>query len=219
VISRSTYEFLNILKSNNNRDWFLANKARYIAAREEFENFISLLIISIAQFDKTIAGVESKECVFRINRDLRFSKDKTPYITYLGAHIVMGGKSNERNYAGYYLRFEPCQNILAGGAYLPNKEWIKTIRYNIDSEPEDFKKIISDEGFKKYFGELTGEKLSRPPLGYPITHPDIEILKMKSYLAVHKLSDKDVLAPGLIIYCTEVFKELHPFISFINRKG
>jgi len=112
MISRSTYEFLNILKLNNNRDWFLGNKGRYIAAKEEFENFISLLIIIIAQFDKTIAGVEPKGCIFRINRDLRFSKDKIPYNTYLGAHIVMGGKKNELNYAGYYIRIEPGQNIL-----------------------------------------------------------------------------------------------------------
>jgi uncharacterized protein (TIGR02453 family) len=149
---------------------------------------------------------------------LRFSKDKTPYHTYLGAHIVTGGKKNELNYAGYYIRIEPGQHILAGGAHLPNGDWIKTIRSNIDSEPEEFNNIIGNKGFKKYFRELYGEKLSRPPLGYPATHPEIELLKMKSYLAVYKPDDEIVLSKDFIHHCQDVFKELHPFISFINMK-
>ncbi len=216
MISKNTFAFLKDLKANNNRDWFTDNKPRYEAAKEEFEEFITSLYGEIRKFDASIGLIEPKKTIFRIYRDVRFSKNKEPYKVNFGAHIHPGEKQAVHAVAGYYLHIEPGgQSMLAGGAYLPQGPWLKAIRQEIDFNGKEFKKIINAKSFKTYFA-LEGEKLIRPPQGYDESHPDIEILKHKSFIAVHHPTDKMVLSKEFLGYCQKAFKALYPFDQFLN---
>ena len=217
MLSPSTFKFLRDLKKNNNRDWFNINKGRYEEAKNDFEQFIDALIIRIGKFDKDIRLLEAKDCVFRIYRDVRFSKDKSPYKTHLGAHIVAGGKRNEMNRAGYYIHISPNDCFLAGGAYSPPYDWINAIRKEIHYNSKELKKVLNGKDFKKYFGKIEGDKLARPPKGYEKDHPEIELLKHKSLLAVHKLKEGQVVEKSFIAHCSNVFQALYPFDKYLNQ--
>ncbi|MBI5902422.1 MAG: DUF2461 domain-containing protein [Deltaproteobacteria bacterium] len=216
MISKETFQFLKELRNNNNRDWFNANRERYQTANAEFEDFVNIAIAGVSRFDKGIAWVTAKDCIFRIYRDVRFSKDKAPYKTHLGAWIVKGGRKSHAE-AGYYIHIEPDKSILAGGAHMPPPDWLRAIRGEIHNNGKEFKKIIGSDAFKEYFKEIEGEKLQRPPQGYDAGHPDIELLKQKSYLAVHKVNDNDVMSGDFAERCKEVFKALCPFNQFLNQ--
>jgi len=217
MISKASISFLKELKENNNRDWFTDNKNRYELAKIEFEEFISELINEIQKFDKSISLVDSKKTIFRIYRDVRFSKDKSPYKVNFGAHIHPGNKQGVHSVAGYYLHIEPDgKSMLAGGAYMPPAPWIKAIRNEIDFNSDEFYDILNGKGFKKYF-KLEGEKLQRPPQGFDANHKDIELLKYKSLIAVHNPSEKIVMSKDFIGHCTLAFKELYLFNQFLNR--
>jgi uncharacterized protein (TIGR02453 family) len=217
-ISTSTLQFIADLKANNERDWFAANKPRYVAAHQEFLQFTDALIAGIGQFDPGVARFTAKDCVFRIYRDVRFSKDKSPYKTQFGAYVAAAPKKSEiHTRAGYYLHVEPGATFLAGGAYLPESPWLKAIRQEIAYCTEEFTNILDGQAFKKCFGELEGEKLIRPPKDYAADHPAIELLKHKSFVASHKCTDQQVLSDGFLQHCTEVFRALHPFNQFLNR--
>ena len=213
-----TFRFLEDLEANNDRDWFQANKSRYDAIRGEHEAFIDALILKIGGFDSDIAGMSAKKSIMRIYRDVRFSKDKSPYNIHMSAHIVAGGRSaNEHGRAGYYVRLESGKSILAGGAYLPPGEWMTRIRERIESDADELRDIVNAPAFKKYFGGITGEKLKTAPRGYAKDHPEIELLRYKSFLAVHEVSNEQALAPGFIDHATTVFKALAPFDAFLNQ--
>ena len=153
-----------------------------------------LLLDRIAEFDPILRGLEAKSCTYRINRDIRFTNDKTIYKTHLGAFIVKGGKKNGDRYAGYYVHVEPGNNsMIAGGAYIPPMPWLTAIREKIDEQGEMFLKIIRNKEFRDYFGEIEGEKLKSAPKGYSRDHKYIEFLKMKSYLVSRIISDKDII--------------------------
>jgi len=215
MISDKTYQFLKELNENNNRPWFQSNKGRYEEARAEFEGFISRLILGIASFDPPIGELEAKRCIFRIYRDTRFSKDKKPYKTNFGAHLVStDAKLHDR--AGYYIHLQPGNTFLAGGAYLPPAPWLKAIRNTIDQKGRKLIKILNHPDFKKYFGEMEGEKLKTIPRDYPADHPFIELLRYKSFLAVHKLNDNDTMSENFLEASTTVFKALKPFDDFLN---
>ncbi len=218
TISKNTLNFLAELKENNNKEWFTANKPRYEAAKKEFERFVDALIARIAIFDPAVAHFTAKDCVFRIYRDVRFSADKSPYKTHFGAHVTAAPKKSEiHTRAGYYIHLEPGASMLAGGAYLPESTWLKAIRQEIAYNLEEFNSILNNKDFKKYFGEIEGEKLKRPPADYPADHPAIELLKQKSFLAAHKPSDAQVLADDFLAHCGKVFEALSPFDRFLNR--
>ncbi|WP_257669959.1 DUF2461 domain-containing protein [Parapedobacter tibetensis] len=218
MISKATFQFLKDLKKNNNRDWFMDNKSRFEEAKADFEEYINSLISQISKYDKGISHLQAKDCIFRIYRDVRFSKDKSPYKTNFGAHITSAkSKSEIHTKAGYYIHLAVGDSMLAGGAYLPPAPWLKNIRAEIDYHGEELKKIITSAAFKKYFKEIEGEKLVKAPKGVPKDHPDIELLKYKSYLAVHKLDDKTVLSKEFVTYSADVFKALKPFDDFLNR--
>ena len=217
-ISKGTLQFLKDLKKNNDRDWFKTNKPRYEQAKEEFEIFIDALIKEISKFDKSVSHHKAKDCVFRIYRDVRFSKDKSPYKTHFGAHITSASKKSEiHSRAGYYIHLGTGESMLAGGAYLPESEWLKAIRQEIHYNSKEFKKILNSAGFKKFFGTMEGEKLKTTPKDYSADHPEIELLKHKSFLATHMLKDNDVLAGNFLKHAATVFKALYPFDQFLNR--
>lgn len=216
-ISQSTFQFLKDLQANNERDWFNDHKTRYQAAKEEFENFIDALIAEIGKFDPAVSHFKAKDCVFRIYRDVRFSKDKSPYKTHFGAHITSAPRKSEiHSRAGYYIHLQPGASMLGGGAYLPESKWLRAIREKIYSETDLFKSILNDQSFKKYFGEIEGEKLVKAPKDFPADHPAIELLKQKSFLATHQLKDKDVLSSGFLDHSGRVFQTLYPFDAFLN---
>jgi uncharacterized protein (TIGR02453 family) len=126
-IYRSTLEFLSDLKKHNDRDWFQKNRSRYLEAKSNFESFIQAVIDKIAAFDPILKGLEASSCTYRVNRDIRFSNDKTLYKTHMGAFIVRGGKQNGDRYAGHYIHVEPGNNsMIAGGAYMPPAPWLNS---------------------------------------------------------------------------------------------
>jgi len=217
LIKKSTLEFLSDLKRHNDRDWFIKNRGRYDEARANYESFVQALINEISGFDPILKGLEVKSCTYRINRDIRFSNDKTLYKTHLGAFIVRGGKQNGDRYAGYYFHVEPGGNsMIAGGAYIPPKPWLSAIREKIDEQGDQLLKIISRKDFIEFFGEIEGEKLKTVPKGYPRDHPYIELLKLKSFLAAKMISDRDVISDGcfdLIIRASRVMKPLNDFLN------
>lgn len=216
MIQKSTFDFLNKLKKNNNKEWFDKNRSTYEIAKKDFQAFVDELILSISKFDPAVKHLEAKKCVFRINRDIRFSKDKTPYKTNFGASISPGGKGSFT--AGYYVHLEPNAIFLAGGMWQPEPPLLNAIRQEIDYNAGEFKKIINHKDFKKYFGGLSDEdKLKTVPKGYDKAHPEIEILKNKSFIVVHNLKDNNVLSKDALKYCTAVFKAMHPLNLFLRR--
>ena len=217
MVSQKTFQFLKDLKKNNNRDWFTKNKPRFEEANNEFKNFVGALIREVAKFDKGVANLEAKDCVFRIYRDVRFSKDKSPYKNHFGAHIIAGGKKSEGMRAGYYMHISPKECFLAGGAHTPPSEWINAIRKEIHYNAKELKKIISAKDFKKYFGKITGEKLSSVPRGYDKTHPEIELIRQKSFLAVHNMKESQVTSKQFLSHASKVFKAMKPFDKFLNQ--
>lgn len=215
MVKKEIYNFLKELKSNNNRDWFHANKEKYNYAKHEFENLVNSFIIEIAKFDNNIRNILAKDCIFRIFKDVRFSKDKTPYKPNFGAYIVKGGKKS--GFAGYYIHIEPDKSFLGGGVYMPQSAELKSIRQEIFENVDDFKQIITNRSFNKYFSEIYGEKLKNPPRGFNKEFPDIELLKFKSFTVIHELSNEEIHGELFIKKSIEIFKLMKPFNDFINH--
>jgi uncharacterized protein (TIGR02453 family) len=217
IIKKSTLDFLKKISSNNNKDWFDKNRTMYEDAKENFNSFVQEVINQLIEIEPILKGLEVKSCVYRFNRDIRFSNDKSPYKSHFGAFIVKGGKKNGDKYAGYYLHVEPSKSIIAGGAYMPPAPWLSAIREKIDDEPDRIMKIIKDKEFIKYFGAITGESLKKAPKGYPADHPDIELLKFKSYLVMSELKDNQVLDEHYFDNVIRTMKAMKPFNDFLNE--
>lgn len=216
MINKTTLEFLAQLGKNNNKGWFEKNRPSYEIAKNNFKEFVEQLILNVSKFDPSVKHLLAKDCIFRINRDVRFSKNKDPYKNNFGAILAPGGKKSFA--AGYYFQLQPDSSFLAGGMWQPPSPQINAIRQEIDYNANEFKKIISNKKFKEYFGELSNEdKLKSVPKGYDKSHPEIELLKHKSFIVVHNLKDKDVLSGHLIKNSTAIFKVMHPFNSFLRR--
>jgi len=207
--------FLKELSENNNREWFQANKERYNHVRSEFELFINILIPELSQIDPEVKGLEAKECLFRIYRDIRFSPDKTPYKINFGAYMARGGRKSE--FAGYYFHLEPGSSLLAGGVYLPQPPVLKAIREEIYHNTDEFLHIIKNPTFKRYFPEMDGEKLKTAPQGYPNDFEQIDWLKYKSYSLVAPLSNKALSSDNLVQEVCNVYRIMKPFNDFMNR--
>jgi uncharacterized protein (TIGR02453 family) len=214
--SPAFFKFLDGLSKNNNKEWFDKNNDKYLAEKENVEATVGEIIKSFSTFDKSLAGLKAKDCVFRIYRDVRFAKDKRPYKTNLGASINAGGKKAE--VAGYYIHFEPGQSMIASGRWMPSSEHLKKIRQEIDYNGKKFRKILNDKTFKNYFGELDKEYLlSRPPKGYDKDHPDIELLKLNSYIVLHSFKDAEVLSNNFVKEITKQAKAMKPMLDFLNE--
>lgn len=216
-IKKSTLEFLKMLKENNEREWFLKNKPLYLEAKQNYEAFVKAMLDKIVEFEPIMKGLEVGSCVYRINRDIRFTNDKSPYKTHLGAFIVRGGRQNGDRYPGYYFHVEPGNNsMLAGGAYIPPAPWLNAIREKIDEQGDKLVKIISRKEFRDTFGELDGEKLKTAPKGYPKDHPYIDLLRLKSFLVVKMISDKELLSPGCFDMVIKTARQIKPLNDFLS---
>lgn len=217
-IHPKTLQFLANLKENNTKEWFNEHKGVYTEAKENFEEFVDALIKEIATFDPAIGHHTAKSTVFRIYRDVRFSKDKSPYKTNFGAHITEAKKKSDIHHkSGYYFHLEPGGNtMLAGGAYMPTGDWLKNIRQEIDYNAPKFLEVVESEAFKSYFGALQGETLKRPPKGYDETHAQIHYLKHKSFLAMHYAKDELVTMDSFLNHAKKVYQALKPLGDFLN---
>jgi uncharacterized protein (TIGR02453 family) len=214
----STLKFLKDLKKNNNKTWFDAHRKQHDDAKKDFSDFVQSLIDKHSKSDKNIKELMAKNCLFRINRDIRFSKDKTPYKTNFGASINPGGKKSI--FAGYYFHCEPGQHFVGGGIWLPMPSEIKKIRQEIDYCFDEFKKIVGSKKFKSVYGDLyKGEdvSLSKVPQGFEKDNPAGPYLKLKSWIAMEKLTDSTVTSKDLLKKAIEAFETLQPLIEFINR--
>jgi uncharacterized protein (TIGR02453 family) len=185
-------KFLKDIKKHNDRTWFEKNKPRYLDVKKSFEDFIALLLIEFTKFDEGLAGLDPKKLPFRIYRDVRFSKDKSPYKTNMGAGFSPNGKLVQE--PGYYVHIEPGnKSFIAGGIYMPDAANLSKIRQEIDYNFDKLKKIVNASSFKKSFGGFDEfDKLKTMPKGYPKDHPQIELLKLKSFIVSHNFTDQEV---------------------------
>jgi uncharacterized protein (TIGR02453 family) len=209
------FDFLNRLSKNNNKEWFDANKKEYEVLRKDWITFVGDCISSVGAFDKRFLGLDPKKCIFRINRDIRFSNNKAPYKNNFGMSLSLGNKKDE--FFGYYLHIQPGECFIAGGSYSPPPETLAAIRQEIDYNFDAFEKIVTAKDFKSSFGALSGDKLVRPPKGYTADNAAVEYLKHKSFIAQKKLSDKDMQDKNVLQNITSLTHKMKPFVDFLKN--
>ncbi len=210
-----TLDFLSSLQKHNNKPWFDAHRAEYQTAKQRFEEFVDVFIDEFRSVED-FENLSAKDCLFRINRDVRFSKDKSPYKTNMGATIALGGKYSIR--APYYIHVEPPnRSFLAGGVYAPTPDQLAALRRHIDHDPAALRAVVADRGFKKHFGTLAGEQLKSPPRGYAADHPAIDLLKFKQFIVMHPRTDQEVLSSRFLAHTVDVFTALKPLLDWLNQ--
>lgn len=214
TLSSKTFDFLKKLTQNNNREWFTENKGLYTDSQENVINFLEDLIKEMGGFDEELSKIDAKKSLFRIYRDTRFSKDKSPYKTNFGASLGMGKGSQK---GGYYLHLEPKKSFLAGGIYMPESSVLKEVRKEISLYREDFLKILNQKDFKKHFPELDqDDKLKKVPQGFEKEDPMAEYLKLKNFIVVYNLKDEEVLDKNAVKNLAKIFKLMKPLNDFLN---
>lgn len=217
MLQPTTLRFLQQLQRNNNKVWFDAHRKTYEQARADVLALVAAAITEQAKRDTTIAHLTAKDCLFRINRDVRFSKNKDPYKTNFGASICRGGKKS--GLAGYYIHIEAGASFIGGGVWMPEPAAVKKIRQEIDYNWDAFQQIIRTAAFKKAYGNLyTGEdqKLSRLPKPYSADNPAAEYLKLKSFVALRDVSDAELTAQTFPKLIATTFAALEPLLHFLN---
>lgn len=218
MLEPQTLRFLAALKKNNNKAWFDAHRIQYDAARIDFQNFIQLVIGDLGKTDPSIAGLSARDCLFRINRDVRFSNDKSPYKTNFGASIKAGGRKS--GLAGYYFHLEPGKSFAGGGLWMPEPENVKKVRQEIDYNWDEFRSIISSRKFRSTFGDLykgADISLANVPRGYEKENPAAAYLKLKCFIAETQLPNEALTSAGLHKTTVSAFITLQPLLQFINR--
>ncbi|MEA1848489.1 DUF2461 domain-containing protein [Chryseobacterium sp. MHB01] len=214
AVSPKVFDFLRQLAENNNREWFTENKNLYTESQENIVAFLEDLIAEMSEFDSELGKIDAKKSLFRIYRDTRFSKDKTPYKTNIGASLGMGKGSQK---GGYYLHLEPGKSFIAGGIYMPESSVLKTLRKEISLYGKEFLNILNNKEFKKYFPELDqDDKLKKVPQGFEKEDPMAEYLKLKSFIVVYNLSDKEISDKSASKTLAKIFKVMKPLNDFLN---
>jgi uncharacterized protein (TIGR02453 family) len=214
MIKPETFDFLNKLIKNNDRDWFLDHKDLYEQARENTITFAAQILTLLAKVDPMVnPDTDPKKCVMRIYRDVRFSKDKTPYKNNFGINFRVGKAE-----MGYYLHIQPGASFAGGGYWMPQAEHLKAIRQEIDYNGDALKKIVDDASFIDTFSVFDQqEQLKNNPKGYDADHPNINLLKLKSYAAVHQLSDKELMQKDAAEQVAKLFAQIHPLNNFLHQ--
>lgn len=206
---KSSLQFLKNLKKNNNRDWFAEHKGQFKEAQTNAKAFWEAIRENLEKHDEI-----EKIKMFRIYRDVRFSKDKTPYQPHFAGSLSRLGKALR---GGYYLRIRPGESFLAGGFWEPNKEDLFRIRKEIEIDASEMRAILADKNYKKYFGgTFEGHELKTAPKGFDKEHPDIDLIRKKGYIAVRNFSDAEVLDPDFINEVDRSFKALRPFFDYMS---
>jgi uncharacterized protein (TIGR02453 family) len=213
VIKTASFEFLKVLSKNNNRDWFNKHKDRYIEAQENMAAFADALLFEMNKHDK-IATLSGKKSLYRIYRDVRFSKNKTPYNTHWNGGFK---RAIQKLRGGYYFNMAPGNSFIAGGFWGPEPKDMKRIREDIDANYTDWKKLLTGKTLVKTFGGLQGEQLGSAPRGYAKDHPAIDLLRYKQFVLKHSFTDKEVLSPGFLREVNDAFKKMRPFLDYMSE--
>jgi len=214
-IEQPTFDFLNNLRLNNSREWFIENKAQYEAANANIKAFITALIAEFSTFDPQInTDIQASKCLFRIYRDIRFAKDKTPYKTWFSAGISVDGRKLDG--PEYYFHVEPGNNYIAAGYWRPEKQHLDAIRQEIDYNSEELIQVLEEGSYT--IADLSQEdKLKRPPAGYAVDDPNIELLKLKSFIIDQRLTDEELTKPNSLKIVVEAAKRIYPFKKYIHQ--
>ena len=215
MLTQHTLQFLTNLSENNNREWFHANRNDYDKTKAEFETFCQEVLTGIAQFQDNLLHTNVKSCILRINRDIRFALDKSPYKKYLAAGFGPGGKSSGK--VDFYLHIQPNESFLGGGMWSPTSSQLASFRQEIDYNPQHLKGIIEANDFREYFNEIHGEKVKKMPKGYSVDHPSIELLKYKQLFFVHRYANEEVLNQNFALEVIKACQLLKPYLDYINH--
>ena len=207
--------FLKDLELNNTREWFDQNRERYDTTRKKFLAVTELLIHEIRQFDAEIPPLNAKDCVFRIFRDVRFSKDKQPFKSNYGCFIARGGRKS--GFSGYYLHIQPEECFLSGGIYMPPPEFLQAIRQEIYYHPQNYLQLTENAEFKSTFTLDYADKLKTAPKGYPKDWPYLDLIKNRNYAVGHRIAEEVLFAPDFLNYAINIFKIIHPFNHYLNK--
>jgi uncharacterized protein (TIGR02453 family) len=213
IVSKSNLTFLKDLAKNNNREWFLKNKMRYDEAHQNIISFAEALLSEMRKHDN-IENKSGKASLFRIYRDVRFSKDKSPYKTYWGGSFK---RSTKKLRGGYYFQIAPGDSLIAGGFFAPNPADTLRIRKDMDLSFKDWKKLLSNKKFKTIFGEMKGEKVTTSPKGFSKDNPAIELLRYKQFYFEHRFTDKEVLSKDFLKNMNQTFKTLRPYFDYMSE--
>ena len=208
-ISKTTLDFLQELKVNNNRDWFNEHKPAFQIEQKKVKDFYTALMEELKKHD----DIESLK-IFRIYRDVRFSKDKTPYKPHFAGNFVRGTK---RLRGGYYLRIRPEESFLAGGFWEPNKEDLLRIRKEFETDTTEIRKIINNKTFVKHFGKLKGDALKTAPRGFDKEHPDMDLIRMKQFIVTREFTDEEVLSPNFLQEIDASYKAMRPYFDYMSE--
>ena len=210
----SAFKFINDLKANNDRNWFVANKPAYLREHSQVAAFADGMLHELNQHDviETPAGAKS---LYRIYRDVRFSKDKTPFSTYWGGRFKRAGKQRR---GGYYYHFEPGdKSFVMAGFWGPDTQDIKLVRDDIAFDPAPLRAILNNEIFVSTFGALQGEQLKTHPKGYDSSHEAVDLLRFKQYLVMRRFTDKEVLGDDFLNLANQAFKNTRPFLDYMSE--
>lgn len=209
--------FLQTISKNNNREWFEKNKTNYLKAKEHFDEFLAKLLEALIKVEEGLAGLNPRKLAFRIYRDVRFSKDKRPYKINMGAGFSPGGKMIQE--PGYYIHIQPGnKSFLAAGLYMPDAGNLAKIRQEIDYNADRLLKILRDKKFKKAFSDLDDfDKLKTSPKGYAKDHPQLDLLKHKSFIVSHPFTDKEVKDKKFLKKVVEAAKTVKPLNDFLKE--
>jgi uncharacterized protein (TIGR02453 family) len=216
MLQSSTIQFLKALKKNNNKEWFDKNRKIYEQAKADYLNFVTILLNEIQGFDTSLMELQPKQCIFRLNRDVRFSKNKDPYKTNFGASFSKGAKKIQT--AGYYFHLEPGENFVGGGLWMPMAPDLNKVRQEIDYCFKEFSSILKKPNFKTTYGDMDNSmKLVRPPKGFEIDNPALEYLKLKSFVVTRSIKDTELTDKQLVKNVVKDFKTIAPLVHFLNR--
>lgn len=218
MLSKDSLQFLDDLKANNNRDWFLDNKKRYEVFKKDYHQLVGDFLNAMKPLDPSLEMLEVKNCTFRINRDIRFSKDKSPYKDHIGVWLSSGSKGMNRS--GYYIHIARAGSFIAGGFYCPEAEDLKKMRREIAFFYEDLEEILNEKNFKREFCDFDRNEantLKNPPRGYEKDHPAIEFLKLKSFETSQKFDIEEVTKEDFVAKMSNKLISLKPLNEFINR--
>ena len=217
MLQAATLKFLKDLKKNNNKPWFEKNKDLYLGAKEDIEHLVEQVIEGFGKIDPDIANLQPKDCTYRIYRDVRFSKDKTPYKINMGAYLNRGGKKAPT--AGYYMHIEPGRSMAGGGLWMPLAPELNKVRQEIDYSLSEWNSIVTARAFKKNFREglEKEDQLSRPPKGYDEENPAIEYLKLKSFIVTRSFTDAEIQSRSFAKELVKTFESMKDFVYFLNR--
>ncbi len=208
--------FLEQLKQNNTREWFQEHRGSYDTALLQFQGLVNTLIPELRLMDPTLGDIESKQCIFRIYRDIRFSHNKDPYKTQFGAFMARGGRGSQ--HAGYYLHLEPGASFAGGGIYMPEPPALKAVRDEIYYHTGEFRNILKEPAFVKAFGNLSQEgRLKKPPRGYDPTVEGIDLLMHRHFVVGHSFTDEQVSADDFGQKVLQIFHAMVPLNAFLNR--